>query len=255
MDGYLQSYLTVAVIGLVFAGLERLLPARRPPGFTVRRYLTDLMHLSVGGLAIRLGITAALALVLDSWGGPRGSSALPVWLQFTAVLVLSDLMFWIAHRLCHAIPWLWEFHRIHHSSEHLDWLAAYRVHPVDQIFNSTLIALPALLLGFSPAAILIYLVVYRWHAILLHSNVRVAFGPLAQIVTSPQFHHWHHADEPEAYDRNFGGQLVIWDRLFGTAHEPATSRPQRYGVDDPPREDFVTHLVSPFLRRLPKWQT
>lgn len=249
MDGYWQSYVTVAVIGLVFIALEHLRPARRPPGFTLRRYLTDLLHLSLGGLAIRLGTTAALALVLDALGQPLGSSTLPVWLQLIAVLVVSDLMFWIAHRLCHAIPRLWEFHRIHHSSEHLDWLAAYRVHPVDQIFNSTLIALPALLLGFSPVAILIYGVIYQWHAILLHSNVRVALGPLARIVSGPQFHHWHHADQPEAYDRNFGGQLVVWDRLFGTAFEPPSPRPERYGVDDPPRENFVAHLVSPFLRR------
>lgn len=248
MDGYWQSYVTVAVIGLVFIALEHLRPARRPPGFTLRRYLTDLLHLSLGGLAIRLGTTAALALVLDALGRPLGSSTLPVWLQLIAVLVVSDLMFWIAHRLCHAIPRLWEFHRIHHSSEHLDWLAAYRVHPADQIFNSTVIALPALLLGFSPAAILAYGVIYHWHAILLHSNVRVSLGPLANIVTGPRFHHWHHADQPEAYDRNFGGQLVIWDRMFGTAYDSGDRAPERYGVNDPPREDFVTHLLAPFTR-------
>lgn len=248
MDGFWQPYLTVAAIGLVFAGLERLIPARRPPGFTVRRYLTDFLHLSLGGMAIRFGTTAALALALDLLGAPYAQSTLPLAVQFLGVLLFSDLMFWIAHRLCHAIPWLWEFHRIHHSSKHLDWLAAYRVHPIDQIFNSTLIALPALMLGFSPVAILIYLVIYQWHAILLHSNVRVALGPLARIVIDPQFHHWHHADQPEAHDRNFGGQLAIWDRLFGTAFDAASPRPQRYGVDDPPRESFLVHLVSPFGR-------
>lgn len=244
-----QPYLTVAAIGLVFAGLEHLIPARRRPTLTWRRYLTDFLHVSVGGIAIRAGTTAAIFFILIRTGAIHGPAHLPLWLQVMAVLVLSDLMFWIAHRLCHAVPWLWEFHRIHHSSAHLDWLAAYRVHPVDQIFNSTLIALPALLLGFSPVAILIYGVIYQWHAILLHSNVRVALGPLARIVSGPQFHHWHHADQPEAYDRNFGGQLVVWDRLFGTAFEPPSPRPERYGVDDPPRENFVAHLVSPFLRR------
>lgn len=244
-----QPFLTMAAIGLVFAALEHLIPMRRPPAFTWRRYLTDILHFTVGGIAIRVGTTAAIYFVMVRTGAISGASSVSLWLQVPAIVVLSDLMFWIAHRLCHAVPWLWEFHRIHHSSEHLDWLAAYRVHPVDQILNSTLIALPALLLGFSPAAILIYGVLYQWHAILLHSNVRIALGPLARIVTGPQFHHWHHADQPEAHDRNFGGQLVIWDRLFGTAFEPVSSLPQRYGVDDPPREDFASHLVSPFLRR------
>ena len=250
-----EPYLTVAAIGLVFAGLEVRIPARRPPAFTWRRYLTDLLHVAVGSLAIRLGATATIAFIVVGAGMLGGGANLPLWLQVPVVFLLSDLMFWIAHRLCHAIPWLWEFHRIHHSSEHLDWLAAYRVHPVDQIFNSTLIALPALLLGFSPFAILIYGVIYQWHANLLHSNVGLDLGPLARIITGPRFHHWHHADQPEAYDRNFGGQLVIWDRLFGTAFESGTSRPDRYGIDNPPRENFIVHLVAPFVRRPFPWQT
>jgi sterol desaturase/sphingolipid hydroxylase (fatty acid hydroxylase superfamily) len=120
-------------------------------------------------------------------------------------------------------------------------------------------AVPALLLGFSPLALLIYSVVYQWHSILLHSNVRVSFGPLEAVISTPRFHHWHHADEPEAYDRNFGGQLVIWDRLFGTAFDPALNipgrYPERFGVDQPPREDFFAHILAPFARRRSEWPT
>ena len=95
---------------------------------------------------------------------------------------------------------------------------------------------------------LIYSIVYQWHAILLHSNLRVSLGPLERIIATPQFHHWHHADQPEAYDRNFGGQLVIWDRMFGTAFVAGSRSPDRFGVSEPPREDFFTHLLAPFTR-------
>jgi sterol desaturase/sphingolipid hydroxylase (fatty acid hydroxylase superfamily) len=253
MQGALQPLLTVLVIGLVFTPLELLLPARRPPAFRWRRYATDLLHLSVGGLLIRLGTTALLALMLAPLGTRDLAAGLPLWLQVALVLVVSDLMFWLAHRLFHAVPRLWAFHKVHHSSAHLDWLAAYRVHPLDQIVNATIIALPALALGFSPAALLIYGLAYQWHAILLHSNVRVSLGPLERLVTTPRFHHWHHADHAEAYDRNFGGQLVIWDKLFGTAYDPPLPRPERYGVDDPPREGFLAHIVTPFIARNARW--
>lgn len=248
----LWSLMTLAV---VFLPLELLLPARRAPAFTWRRYATDLLHATVGQVLIRIGFVFVMALAIN---GPRGTgplAELPLWQQVILVFLISDLMFWIAHRLFHAVPWLWQFHKIHHSSEHLDWLAAFRVHPVDQVINSALIAVPVVALGFSPEAVLIFGAIYKWHAILLHSNVAVSLGPLERLIVMPKFHHWHHADVPEAYDRNFGGQLTVWDRLFGTHYAASQDRPPRYGVDDPPAEDFAAHLIFPFLRRAPKWQS
>lgn len=244
---HLDPLLTVLTIAIVFAPIELLRPARPRPGFSWARYRTDILHVVVGGFVIRIGVGLVVFWLMEFSGPIADATTLPIWAQVPLFLLLSDLCFYAAHRVYHAVPMLWEFHRIHHSSEHLDWLAAYRVHPVDQIINSTIIALPALYLGFSPLAVLIYGLVYRWHSILLHSNLRVSFGALGRIVTTPRFHHWHHANEPEAYDRNFGGQLVIWDKLFATAHEPDQERPGRYGVDDPPEESFLAHIITPFI--------
>lgn len=244
-----RPFLTVAGIALIFVPLELLVPARQRPAFSWRRYLTDILHLGIGGVMIRLGTIAVVTLIVMQTGRIGHGATLALWLQVPLVLLMGDFMFWLSHRVTHAVPFLWRFHRIHHSSRHLDWLAAYRVHPLDQIIDSTLIALPALLFGFSPEAVLIYTIVYQWHAILLHSNLHVSLGPLERVIATPRFHHWHHADQPEAYDRNFGGQLVIWDRMFGTAFEAGTRAPDRFGVSEPPREDFFTHLVAPFIRR------
>ena len=225
------------------------MPARKAPGFRWQRYAADIFHVVIGGFLIRAGTAAVIGGALG-WIGWIGSAwRQPLALQVVEILLICDLGFWLAHRLFHAVPWLWRFHMIHHSSEHLDWLAAYRVHPLDQIANSAIILLPALLLGFSPTAMLIYGLCYQWHAILLHSNVRISLGRAGRVIASPYFHHWHHANEEGAYNRNFGGQLVIWDCLFGTAHFPAASRPVRYGVDDPPTETFLSHIVAPVLPR------
>lgn len=242
----MQHVYTVAVMALVFVPLELLIPARKAD-LRLARYSTDLLHVAIGGFLIRLGTVVLLAVLIPSAIGPGWVAQLPLWVQLIAVLLISDLMFWIAHRIYHAVPLLWRFHRIHHSSEQLDWLAAFRVHPVDQIVNAAIIAAPTLLLGFSPAALLIFATIYKWHAILLHSNTRISFGPLGKLIITPNFHHWHHANQSEAHDRNFGGQLTIWDHLFGTYYDAPQPRPDIYGVDNPPRESFAAHILEPFI--------
>jgi sterol desaturase/sphingolipid hydroxylase (fatty acid hydroxylase superfamily) len=248
-----DDLILLLALGLVFAPLERLRPIRRVRA-DWRRLLTDGLHVFVSGSLIRwcaaflaVGMAAYAAVLIPGAIGGHVRSQ-PIWLQYAELLLLSDLAFYLAHRLFHAVPMLWRFHEVHHSSEHLDWIAAHRVHPVDQVLNGALIALPAIVLGFSPTALLIYALAYRWHAILLHSNVRVDFGPLKWLIASPQFHHWHHADEAWAYDRNFGGQLVVFDWLFGTLNLPVGQMPRKYGLTTPIAPDYLGQLAHPFRR-------
>lgn len=241
----MQHVLAVLLAALVFLPLEWLIPARQAPQFDWQRYRTDILHVVIGGLAIRLG-TVLLLLGLLIYGPVSNAHGIPLWLQIPIVVVMRDFGFYWVHRMYHAVPWMWRFHRIHHSSEHLDWLASYRLHPVDQSFHSAIVLLPTALFDFSPLAVLSVMAVYRWHTILLHSNVRITFGPLGKVIAAPTFHHWHHANHVEAYDKNFGGQLTIWDRMFGTYYDAPQPRPDRYGVDDPPQENFLTHIIEPF---------
>jgi sterol desaturase/sphingolipid hydroxylase (fatty acid hydroxylase superfamily) len=239
---------------LIFTPLERLFPLHRDnktlrPGLRV-----DVLHLIVSGVFIRVGIVAtgltlsyACALVVPE----RVQHAIQSqsgWIQFVELLLLKDLCFYLAHRLVHTVPWLWRFHAVHHSSEQMDWLATFRVHPVDQVLNSTVSAVPVVALGFSPAPLLAYALLYQVHSLLLHSNVHVDFGPLGRVFASPRYHHWHHADEPQAYDRNFGGQLVVWDRLFDTLYE-SDDLPACYGVGGSVPNGYVQQLLTPFLPR------
>lgn len=246
-----RDLLILAILALVFTPLEHLRPAQafRRSASTLR---VDLLHILLSGFAIRVGATlttlglasAVAAFAPAAWG--ERVRAQPDILEFLEILILADLGFYVAHRIVHAVPWLWRFHQIHHSSEHLDWIATHRVHPVDQIFNSTVIAIPLVALGFSPAPLLAYALIYRFHSVLLHSNVRIGFGPFERLVTSPRYHHWHHADHVEAHDRNFGGQLVMFDWLFGTLHLPKRAWPDRYGVGEPMPKTYLGQLAHPF---------
>ena len=241
----------VAAAALILVPLERLAPFHHEqrtlrPGLRV-----DALHLLVSGILIRVGAAATVAVLsyASALAVPEAVHVVirgqPGWMQFVQLFVLADFFFYLAHRLVHRVPWLWRFHAVHHSSEHMDWLATFRVHPVDQILNSTIIAVPAAALGFSSGPLLVYALVYRVHALLLHSNVNAPLGPLERVFASPRYHHWHHADERHAYDRNFGGQLVIWDHMFDTWHEP-NGRPAKYGVGGTMPAGYIQQLLAPF---------
>lgn len=246
-----NDLLVIAAAALIFLPLEQLFPLHKDHRWAWPRVGVDLLHVFLSGMLIRAGALATTlalsyaALALIPVGARDAVRAQPDWLEYVELLVLADLGFYVAHRIVHQVPLLWRFHAIHHSSEQLDWLATFRVHPVDQIFNSAIIALPAIVIGFSPGPLLAYALVYRWHAIYLHSNIGIGTGPLGKLVTSPHFHHWHHADEREAYDRNFGGQLILWDWLFGTIHQPPRL-PLGYGVSDRVPTGYAGQLLEPF---------
>ena len=236
---------------LVFIPLERLLPYRREQPLLRPQWQTDAVYmlLNVAPAKVGLGLTIVGIVWCASWLVPapvkEWVGALPFVLQFLSVLVLSDLGLYAMHRAFHT-PMLWRFHAVHHSSEHMDWMVAHRVHAVDLVLTRAVSLIPVFALGFSAEAVLLYTLVFFWHAHLQHSNLRVNLGPLRWLVATPQFHHWHHANQPEAFDKNFAGQLAIIDLVFGTYRLPGREMPQRYGTDDPVPDGYLRQLAYPF---------
>lgn len=240
---------------LFFLPLERLFGADRAQRVFRRHWANDLVYVFVNGIIIRLGLFASAILILTAsrLAVPdalrHAVAAQPLWLQFIEMLLVADLGFYAAHRLFHAIPALWRIHQIHHSIEQMDWLAAARVHPVDQILTKTASLLPCFALGFADAAIALFALLYHWHSMLLHANVRLSFGLLNRLVASPDFHRWHHCRDHEAWDRNFAGQLSLWDHVFGTAYMPKGRRAERFGIGEIVPETYPAQLLYPFRRR------
>jgi sterol desaturase/sphingolipid hydroxylase (fatty acid hydroxylase superfamily) len=242
------------VAAFVFIPLERLFAERKHQKLLRDGWTNDLVYVFVNGVIVRIGLvlTVLAILALSALVVPAslraGVAAQPLWLQAIEVLLLADLGFYLAHRAFHTFPALWRLHAVHHSIEEMDWLAAARVHPIDQIITKSASLLPCFALGFSEWAIAAFAIAYHWHSLLLHSNVRLGFGPLRWLIASPDFHHWHHAREREAWDRNFAGQLALWDFAFGTAHLPQGRQAQSFGVADPVPEGYAAQLLHPFRR-------
>jgi sterol desaturase/sphingolipid hydroxylase (fatty acid hydroxylase superfamily) len=242
----------ILIVALIFIPLEHILPLHHEQGTLRKSWLNDVFYLIFNGVPIKLGLMAVLgaAMVAIETYVPAGFHAWvqswPLLVQVLAVIVVADIGFYAAHRTFHAVPFLWRFHSVHHSIEEMDWLAAHRVHPVDQIITMTSSLLPVYALGFEPLAIGISAFIYHWQSLLIHSNTRINFGPLRWIVASPQFHHWHHANEREAYDKNFAGQLPFIDAIGGTLRMPK-QMPTAYGCDDPVPKLYHQQMMYPLL--------
>ncbi len=247
----LRTFLIVAV---VFVPLERLFAFHKEQKVFRKEWKTDLLYIFVNGALIKIGVAVVIICVsaaARSFVPPSVQTAVrtqPLWLQFVEIVILADLGFYLAHRLFHSVPFLWEIHKVHHSIEQLDWLAAARVHPIDQILTKAASIFPLLVLGFSEGALGAFGLIYFWHSHLLHSNVNLRLGPLKWFIATPEYHRWHHADDQEAYDKNFAGQLSIIDKLFGTLYMPKTKRPEKYGMGERLPGNYLSHLIYPFRR-------
>ena len=252
LDWFLLNLLLLA---LVFVPLERVFPRLASQPIFRHGWQTDLGYFAVSHLLVQVTVllTMAPAVVLFAWAVRPGLQAVvaaqPLVVQFAEIVLVADLAEYGVHRLFHRVPWLWRFHRIHHSAEALDWLAGSRLHVVDIVLTRGLSFVPLYLLGFAPPALYAYLVFVSFHAVFIHANVRWRLRALEWLVVTPRFHHWHHATEAAAVDKNFAVHLPWLDRLFGTAYLPRDRWPDAYGLGGAAVPDgWLRQLVLPFRR-------
>jgi sterol desaturase/sphingolipid hydroxylase (fatty acid hydroxylase superfamily) len=255
----LNAVVALLALSLLFLPLEKLWPARRGQRFFRPGFRTDLLHfLFTGTLTTVCLLVAAIPIVLvirlvtpDTLTGTV--RAQPVLLQFVEALMIVELAGYWSHRLMHTVPSLWRLHRVHHSSERMDWLAAAHLHPFDAGLGRLAAVVPLAFLGFSRGTFGGALVLLQFHAIFQHANFRVRFGPLRKVLSSPQYHHWHHTNDAAGRNRNFAGLFPWLDALFGTQHLPEREWPRTYGIDEAMPAGYVRQLTSPFrsLRAVP----
>lgn len=214
-------------------------------------------------------VSAWTASALSGLFGPRPPTALPPALcagAMTIGLYLAyEFAYWLDHYLSHKIPFLWQFHMVHHSAETLSPLTNFRVHPVDSLVFYNLVALfmgvaeAALNFGFGRATAGFTVnganVLLLAAAILLtrlhHSHLWISFtGGWGRALLSPAHHQIHHSADPAHFDRNFGNSLAIWDWLFGTLHVPTRKRQRlTFGVTGPAYHPhrFGEALIMPLV--------
>ena len=253
MKEIIGQFAALFIFFLIFTPLERFFALRKEQKIFRAGWLTDAVHFLLNRFLIDGGSLVVIVVLAVFWRwviNPEfqaSVAAQPVLLQFAEAVLIVDSLGYFYHRLSHASPLLWKFHAVHHSSEQMDWLAAARVHPLDQIFARAVTFVPLYALGFTKETFGAYLVFAIFVAVFNHANVRFRFRFLRRLIVTPEYHHWHHSNDPEARNKNFSGQLPVLDRLFGTLYLPENKRPQTYGIDEPMPEGYLAQLKFPFV--------
>ena len=255
----LQSVIKeLLIVFIIFIPLEYLFPIWREKKAMRSLWRVDVIHVILTSALITIVLVTAIsgisALINPVISEPfrAAIAGQPFILQFIEIVILADIGYYFGHRAFHTFPLLWRFHAVHHSIEDMDALAAHRLHPIDQGLTRGLTLGPILLMGFEPGALGLFAICGHAQFLLIHSNINIPFGPLRWVIASPQFHHWHHANHPQAYNRNFAGQISALDWIFGTAYLPDASSdafPAAYGIDEPVGRDYADHLFGPFRPR------
>lgn len=224
---------------------------RHPMGFFRPQWTTDFLHMWVGPLLV-LVPTIYIARAVEPLHYAPVADAIasqPLVLQIFEAFLLRELLFYWYHRLAHQVPLLWRFHSVHHSIEHLDWLAGERGHPLEAIGTAVYVAVILGLTGFDAVELgLLGLVSTVWDRT-LHANLNWRLKWLDRFWVTPEYHHWHHQKQREIHDNNYALTIPLWDIVFSTYYMPKDSRPSDYGIQDEMPMSYLGQLWHPFLPR------
>ncbi len=201
--------------------------------------------------------TSAFVLVAPSWFVTLGCMA--------GVFLAIEFGYWLSHYLMHKIPFLWEFHKVHHSAEVLTPLTEWRQHPVELYIFPALIGLAACLVQapfvylFGEKSFVIdplssnFISMAFWYTFLhlRHTELPIyATGFLGKIIQAPAHHQVHHSTNPKHFDTNLGYCLSIFDWMFGTLYVPKKGEKFEFGLghQDDALETVVGSIVAPITR-------
>lgn len=199
--------------------------------------------LVLGGAVYLAGIVGkdyGLGLWPASW---------PFLAQFALALICGEFVEYWVHRSMHEVAWLWRFHATHHSAPRLYFLNAVRFHPIDLALVGTGKLLPMAVLGASAEILALVTLFSAIHGAFQHSNLKLKLGPLNWIFSMAELHRWHHSPIAEEADHNYGGNLILWDIVFGTRWLPEDRHPpEMIGMESLPNFPMrlVPQLLSPF---------
>lgn len=220
---------------LIFVLIEKLIP-HRDQAVLRDEWQTDMQHFLINHLIIGFTLLAANQFVTQFFGWAvsdtiqAGVQSMPWWLQLFTVLLFADLMQYSLHRAYHEVPFLWRFHSVHHSVESMDWLAGSRQHILELILTRCFVLVPIFVLGFDKTVIDTYIIIVGFQAVFNHANANIHVGWLKYIIVTPQFHHWHHASDKAAIDRNYAAHFSFIDYMLGTAIHGEGRWPKFYGI-------------------------
>jgi sterol desaturase/sphingolipid hydroxylase (fatty acid hydroxylase superfamily) len=207
---------------------------------TRRRYdwraaLASLTDLLVREYVVRVYLAFGLADPLIGWAFKHRIADIPLGTagSLAALFLGQEFCYYWFHRCSHRIRVLWASHAVHHSTNSFNLSAAYRFGWIGRLIGTTAFFAPLIWLGFPPRAVFITLNLNLLYQFWIHNEWTPRLGPLEWVLNTPSHHRVHHAADPEYLDKNYGGVLIVFDRLFGTFAADRNTAPRRYGLAQP----------------------
>ena len=217
----LTFFLSILII-LIMA--EILLPKKKRIHNRKDRWITNglitlINTASVNIVHIAIPLIAIVAAV-DVSNGKMGLFNIinfPIWIEIILTVIILDFIIWGQHLLSHKIPFVWRFHRMHHTDRDLDVTTAVRFHPFEIIFSMLIKITSIYILGASAIAVIIFEIMLNGMAMFNHANLRIPFrieNILRKFIVTPDLHRIHHSIYIDEHNKNFGFSLSIWDKIF-----------------------------------------
>ena len=221
-----EALLRLGCFGAIFVVMmlwEIVAPRRALTVPKMQRWTHNIALLLVNSLVLRLlfpaaAVGIAYAAAEAGWG-LFNRVALPYWLEVVVAVLLLDLAIYLQHLLMHRVPLLWRLHRVHHADLDIDMTTGSRFHTFEIVVSMLIKWAVIILLGPALLAVLIFETVLSGMAVFNHANVRLPImldRLLRLLLITPDVHRVHHSILRHETNSNYGFNLSIWDRAFGT---------------------------------------
>jgi sterol desaturase/sphingolipid hydroxylase (fatty acid hydroxylase superfamily) len=219
-----------------------------------RRYdwkasIVSLADALVRDYGVRAYLRGSIAFPIFYWAAANRIGDIPLnsWLAFLGLFLGQEFCYYWFHRCSHRMRWLWATHSVHHSPNELNFSAAYRLGLTGGLGGNALFFAPLLWLGFPSQAVFATLSLNLLYQFWLHTDWVPKLGWLEHVLNTPSHHRVHHAANLDYLDANYGGVLIVFDRLFGTLTVERKEEPCRYGLVKP----ITTH--NPLVIEFREW--
>jgi sterol desaturase/sphingolipid hydroxylase (fatty acid hydroxylase superfamily) len=249
---------------ILMAILEAKLPRRAHDLKQVRgvRWLNNISLALIASVITRLILPISLvsfALVCQdsAWGLFNQAFFLNFnsLIIFIISLILFDCIIYWQHRIFHYVPFLWRLHKVHHSDQSFDVTTGIRFHPLEILLSIAIKFSVVFIFGLSAESIIVFEVLLNALALFNHSNVKIPLGIdyyLRKLVVTPDMHRVHHSQIPSETNSNFGFNISLWDRVFGSyqdqpslGHDDIEIGLKEYDNSDQPKQ-LSSLLLMPF---------
>ncbi len=262
-DGLIRLAIFAGVF-LAMALIEFAWPKRKLSASKRKRWFTNAGIAATGAVLLRLmamlaapvaAVTAAFYAQANGLGLLNNVSW-PVWIEVAIALIVLDLAIWFQHWVSHHVPIFWRLHKVHHADRDIDVTTAVRFHPVEIGLSMIWKIVVVVPLGAAPLSVFLFEVILNACAMFNHANIALPLGLdrlLRLFIVTPDMHRVHHSVVACEHNSNYGFNLSVWDRLFGTyraqpeaGHQGMTIGLSPYQTEGPTR--FGWSLVLPFRR-------